>query len=283
MNKNQGEAWRRIGYTLKTGAETSFNMLQVPLALAAISLLGVHGLTPPGEIFNMIGERFRSGPEPFLAGLITGGIKNAASIALTLKNLEGKTEGGTMAPLRRNKDGTVVAQITCVDTRRYEKTGGAIPGSFAVLGSEFTSILMAAGVNSLVNSLLPGDNPIGNFLVGYNVGANILTEGHALVGLIGQMVKIVKRAHQEYPGSRVKLIMEDHWDGCGAEGFTSIASFIAKFGLHNKFHLADLLGAPNEIFGYAVVNTVLSPLVAILSGGQVSLNASVKHSQMHKH
>jgi hypothetical protein len=131
----------------------------------------------------------------------------------------------------------------------------------------------------VAGKLTADSNTIANAIVGYNLGANVLTEGKALLDLIGQIHKVTRQAHIENPKARVKIIMKDHWKGCGAQGFTSITSYLAKFKLH-KLTTADILGLPNEILGYLFVNTVLSPIVAILSAGQVSLSASVIHSHM---
>lgn len=268
---------------LKTGLEAGFNFAKASAIPIALGYLGINALDIGAETAREIYNNFSEGPVPFLAGAGVGLIKNYAFFSKTLKNLDGKTTPGTMLPMKVWQDkSTVEAQISCIDIRRLDGSGGAIPGSYAVLGSELTSLLMAGMVGKLTSDA----NPVAQFMVGYNVGANVLSEGHAIYGLLSQISSIVKRAKVQTgnPNVRVRITMKDHWDGCGAQGYTSIASYLAKFNLHNhpkigKFGIADLIGLPNEILGYMFVNS-MAPVMAVLSGGRVSLSASVFHSKM---
>jgi len=267
---------RRIN-TLKTVAETGWNITKAAALPVALGYLGINSFDLSSAAIHEIWNKASQGPVPFLGGVVVGWLKNEVLINRTLKNLQGKTSQGTEKPLYKETDGTRVAKITCVDARRFSKSGGAIPGSFAVLGSEITSVLSAAAISAMT----PDANPVAQFATGYIVGSNISTELRSHIGLFSQIDKIVRHARVEDPHARVKILMEDHWDGCGAQGFTNIASYLAKFKLHN-LKLADFLGLPNEVLGYLYVNSVISPLVAARYGGQVSLTASLRHTPMHK-
>lgn len=271
------QRWDNSG---KTWLETGLNFTKSALPIAAVALLGIDVLAAPSAILHEIQSSALLGPVPFLGGFGVGILQNALLIKRTLHNLDGKTEHGTLLPIETEADGTYVAQITCVDARRFNTSGGAFPGSFAVLGAEISSVIAAGAIGNLSSSA----NPILDAAVGYTLGSNILTGLKSHMDLFNQINKIAQQARIQAGGSspRVKIVMEDHWDGCGAQGFTNVPSYLAKFKLHNAFHLADIIGIPNEILGYMYVNSVLSPLVALASRGQVSLSASVIHSPMHK-
>lgn len=270
---------QRLKNGIKTGLEASWNFTKAAAIPIALGYLGINAMDLSSSMLHEIYNNLSQGPVPFFTGMGIGIIKNIVSIDKTLKNLDGKTKHGTKMPLEISNDRSeVTAQITCVDARRENDTGGAIPGSFAVLGSELTSLIMAG----LIGKITPDSNPIAEAIVGYNVGANLVTEGRSIIGLISQIRGIVQQAKIQTgnPDVRVKILMEDHWDGCGAQGFTSILSYLSKFKWHNLL-LADIIGLPNEILGYMFVNS-LSPMVGLLSGGKVSLSASLIHSPMSK-
>lgn len=268
---------QQIKNVIKTGFESGWNLTKAATIPIALGYLGINTLDLSTSLFHEIYNNLSQGPVPFFVGVGIGIAKNIVSINKTLKNLDGKTKHSTKMPLEISDNRSeVTAQITCVDARRENDTGGAIPGSFAVLGSELTSLIMAG----VIGKITPDSNPIAEAAVGYNVGANLITEAKSIVGLISQIDGIVKQAKIQTgnPDVRVKILMEDHWDGCGAQGFTSIMSYLAKFKWHN-LTLADVIGLPNEILGYMFVNS-LSPVIGLLSGGKVSLSASIIHSPM---
>lgn len=260
---------------VKTIAENIFNIGKVA-ALPAVAFLALNDLGATEDIktaFSKVIETARHGG-PFVAGLATGVAQNAFLIAKTLSSLSGKTEPGNYQPTREENDGAFVYQLACVDNRRVDKTGGSLPGSFGPMGAEFSGLAGAM----LSQGFLP-NTVLGDFLTGYFLGANVLTEIVSHLGLLKEIFKIATNPKNK--GRRVKIEMIDHWDGCGAEGFTSPISYWLKFKAH-KLTLADLKALPNEIAGYIYVNGILSPLVGILTAGKISLSAVLKHSEMVK-
>ncbi len=260
---------------LKTFGENVWNFSKAA-ALPTAAVLGLNYLGSTDYIkatFGSVLEASKHGGS-FVTGLATGILKNAVLIGSTLKNLQGKTEGGDYQPMREDADGTLTFQVPCVDKRRINKSGGAVAGSFGPMGSEFVGLAKAM----LVQGFLP-NNILGDFATGYFLGGNILTEIYSHANLLGEVIKIA--SNPEYKNRRIKIEMMDHWDGCGAEGFTSPLTYLLKFKAH-KLTLADLNALPNEVAGYIYVNGVLSPLIGLLSGGRVSLSAVLKHSEMSK-
>ena len=193
------------------------------------------------------------------------------SISQIEEYVRGKTEAGNYIPSDTEVDGTKVFQITCVDGRREDKNGGAIPGGYGPLGGEATGLLIAG----LIHETTP-DSIGGKFSVGYFIGRNILTTIYSHYALLSETLTI---AHM-YPKDRIKILVKDHFEGCGAEGFTNILSYMAKFVLHSP-RLADIFAAPNEIGGYTYTNLILSPAVALITGWRVSLAAVSEHSAMN--
>lgn len=171
---------------------------------------------------------------------------------------------------------TLVYQITCVDRRRLDKSGGAMPGSAGVIGAEFASLTAATVVNSV-----GGDNPATQAAVGYLVGSNMVSMVDGLWNLMEQIQKIKASVPENDKGKHIKIVMENHWDGCGAEGMTGVPSYKAKFDWKNMT-LADIAALPNELAGYIVVNACIGPWVKIMNGGNVSLHATFHHSPMEK-
>ncbi|MFA6016771.1 MAG: hypothetical protein WC744_01655 [Patescibacteria group bacterium] len=85
---------KKTWYALRTGLETGFNMMKGPLAVMAVSALGLNVIDLPLNLLTEIQNNYLHGADSFLAGFGVGIVKNAISIGLVLKNLEGKTKGG---------------------------------------------------------------------------------------------------------------------------------------------------------------------------------------------
>lgn len=243
------------------------------IAFLGLNYLGVH--IGKEEALSAIGNIKEAAYHavPFTAGLVSGVGKNLWLINSTLKNLHGKTEPGTYEAKRQEKDGTVVAKIKCVDARRINKTGGAVPGSYGILGAEFINLMEAA----VVAGVAP-DNIFGSFATGYLIGSNLLTFGYSHLNLFKEIITIARKP--EFKGHRIKLQLKDHWKGCGAQGFTNMASYWLKFKAH-KLTWADLVALPNEAISYIYVNGILAPAVAGLTNGRISLSAVSRHSHMN--
>ena len=278
--ENRGGRGSNLRRNLATIRETASNMFEaaaIPLAMAA---LGIDPLRIGKDMMLGIKDKAEEGPESFFAGLVIGIMNNYRLIDRTLKNLDGKIEPGTL-DLEVLDDGKVAeAQITCVDKRRVDKSGGAIAGGYAVFGAEFVSLITAG----LIAENTPS-NPATQAMVGFNVGTNALTGMKATLDLIDQISKIKEEAinRSGNPDIRIKIKMENHHHGCGAAaGFTNEVAHLAKFNWHNKLYLADIFALPTEVLGFIFVNGIISPAVALASRGQVSLSASLKHSEMER-
>lgn len=263
---------------LKTFGENAWSFSKAAV-LPAIAYLGLKSLGVNFELSDInaglqnIAETAQH-EGPFIAGFATGMVQNAILIGSTLKNLNGKTEAGNYQPIRQDSDGTFVFQLACVDKRRADKSGTALPGSFGPMGAEFIGLAAAMMTQGIAPNTVLGD-----FATGYFLGSNILTEAYSHLALLGEIGKLA--TNSSYKGHRLKIEMMDHWDGCGAEGFTNPLTYLLKFKGH-KLTLADLTALPNEVAGYIYVNGFLGPAIGILSGGRISLSAVLKHSEMVK-
>lgn len=262
--------------------ETVQNFAKVALPVA---LLGFAGMNLPQDGLNLIGEvghNLMEGPGQFFVGAFLGGLQNGFLMVSAIDKLQDKARLGTNVGLTVTEDKkNAVAVIRCGDKRIPDDIGGGILlGGFGELGAGL-STLFGAG---LLGKFTPDTNPVAQASVGYLAGSNLITEGYALYTLATQIGNIVKHAKIQSGNKNinVKIIIQDHWDGCGASGFTSILSYIAKFYGHNVLHSADVLNGLNEILGYALVNEVISPLVWARYGGKVSLTASLIHSEMQE-
>lgn len=290
MSEKAEIASRRKRNGAITGLENAYSIFAKTPAMGAVAIgaialggaaldgaLSALGVNTQGIIPTTIEAIKEGGIVPFGIGVTAGVAKNAVLIKKTLDQLkDGKTGPGTSFPMATDLDGTKVFHITCVDARREDNSGGALPGSFAVLGAEIRSIIEAGFNAKLLSPLSP---ILGDFAAGYYFGSNIITGIQAHYQLAHEIRKCMVQARAEDPNARIKIQMEDHWDGCGAQGFTSIPSYVAKFKWHNK-PLADFIGLPNEVLGYVWANSVLPLIVGTLTKGQVSFGATTAHSPM---
>lgn len=207
-----------------------------------------------------------------LAGATFGLAQNLILRQQTLKNLEGKTAPGTYRPIETLEDGTKHFHITCIDKRRIDKSGGAVPGGYATLGAPFTHAILAAGMEHIGE-----DNPAAHFLAGYFATNTLITGAEENWNMLGEIRKIT----QQNPNDKILIDVEDHWDGCGAQGMTGLSSYWAKFiGHHPK--LADAFGLPNEAAGYSFFNLVYAPAVHLATRGRVHVRAVLPRTPMEE-
>lgn len=239
----------------------------IPAAVIGGGLYAV-GIRP--EDGSQMIEKIFKRDGAILAGLTAGTAVNLGLMISSLRNLEGKTITGNYLASRTEDDGSLVFQITCVDKRREDKDGGAIPGGYGLFGAEPNSALTALLVQHFGQ-----DTPIGNFATGYLLSKNILTAAYAHWSFLGEVMHIAN----VYPNDKIKIEVKNHWEGCGAEGFTSIPSWWLKFKAHQAT-LADLAALPNEVSGYIYTNGILSPAIKVLSRGRVSISAVLEHSDI---
>ncbi len=263
---------------LKTFRENLWSLSKAA-AIPAVALLGMNliGFNPIDEIklsqHHLVETAIKGGS--FAIGLATGIAQNAVLIKSTLNSISGKTEAGNYQPARKESDGTHVFQMACIDGRRIDKKGAAVAGSYGPLGSAFIGL-----TGSMIAQGVAPNTILGDFATGYFLGSNILTEAYSHLAIFKEIGRLAKDSKNS--DHRIKIEMMDHWDGCGAEGFTNPLTYWLKFKAH-KLTLADLTVLPNEIAGYIYVNAILSPAIGILSGGRISLSAVLKHSAMEKH
>lgn len=206
----------------------------------------------------------------FLAGLGVGLAENALLTRKTFAELEGATRHGTYQPKGETDDGALLFQITCIDGRRLDDTGGAVPGGFALFGAPFNSVLL-----SVMTEKAFGDTLGGNFFAGYFLSRNILTGITAHLATFKEIGIIARK----FPGRRLVIEIEDHGEGCGAAGLTNWASFWAKFRAYNPL-LADAIAIPNEVTGYSYTNMIVAPLVGLLTGARVSVRAVTRRTEL---
>jgi len=262
---------------LKTLGESAWNFGKAA-ALPTAALLGMNyfGFHTSDEmkasIHHLTDAALKGGS--FVGGLATGIVQNLVLIGSTLKKLGGKTEAGNYEPVRKESDGTCVFQMPCIDKRRLDKRGPAVAGAFGPMGAEFIGLTGAMVAQGIAPNTLLGD-----FATGYFLGSNIFTEAYSHLAIFKELGRLAKDS--KYTNHRIKVEMMDHWDGCGAEGFTNPITYWLKFKAH-KLTLADLTALPNEVAGYIYINAILGPAIGILSGGRISLSAILKHSSMEK-
>ncbi|MBI2009867.1 MAG: hypothetical protein HYS86_01680 [Candidatus Chisholmbacteria bacterium] len=267
---DRGKTVQEVGVTFLKGAVPVAAALVLNEAIpAALQSVGVEATPLEWQDFQEILFGF---PEQgaFLFGMGLGFAENFVAFRATLDMLQGKIREGTYAPVEELADGTLRFQITCIDGRRVNRSGGAVPGGFALFGAEPNSVILAA----MAGKSLP-ESWATSFAVGYLSSRNLLTASIVHIETIKELMVIAGR----YPDRRILVEIEDHLEGCGAEGFTNLASLWTKFVAHNP-NLADMLAIPNEVAGYSYTNMLVAPIVAVLSGGRVSVRAVTRRTEL---
>jgi hypothetical protein len=211
---------------------------------------------------------------PYAIGFISGWIQNTALIPATLKKLEGKTVSNPMpTPYKADDDGGLYFKIVCIDGRIHDENAGRVPGGAALTGSPIASTALAM----VGADLLGNDTEAAKVVLGFGLGSNIQSALLSNLALYREIQKITKA----YPNSKIKIEIENHWSGCGAQGMTNIPGWIGKFGIH-KTWITDFLGLPNEVASNIWING-LGAVGNVLSGGDVSVSASlIKHSHINE-
>ncbi len=224
------------------------------------------------DVWTKIGQR----EGMILAGAAFGLAQNIILRQKTLAALEGKTAPGTYESIGTLADGTKRFHITCIDKRRADKSGGSVPGGYATLGAPFAKSILAAAFKHVGD-----DNPLANFAAGYLATNSLITSAEQN----WNMIREIKKISDQNRKGKILIEVEDHWDGCGAQGMTGLSSYWAKFvGHHPK--LADVIGLPNEFAGYSFFNLVYSPAVHMATKGRVHVTAvlprtPLEHPQSH--
>lgn len=310
--QNKKKTWKEVGANFLKGSAmglAGISLLAVGAQLpelfqqASAGTLSTDDLMPlfingykevstlgPGAV-EVIKHSFeQSGPAQFFVGAALGAAvglkKNQKLVNVTLRDLNAadaiEPSNYKHFDIEDNPDGTqtYVFNIHCVDKRREDKSGGAFPGVFGPIGAPFRDAVTAAILNGLINP----DAGIGvAAATGYTLFANALTINNSLRELKHEVDMCVLTANQNSTNlnPRIKILLHDHMKGCGAEGFTSLISYLLKFKAHLPL-LADLYALPNEVLGYMAVNMILSPAYAKASKGKISLTAVLKRSDMIK-
>lgn len=150
--------------------------------------------------------------------------------------------------------------------------GATVAGSFGPLAAQVNNFLLADAVANLTP-----DNPATDFLVGYFLGGNILTSAYTFFNTWKEISEITKDFR--FDGKRIKIEMEDHEEGCGAQAMTNILIHRLKFITHN-LSAADKLAFFNEIHSYFVTNGILAPFFGAVTFGRVSVSAVTKRSEI---
>ncbi|MFA5770048.1 MAG: hypothetical protein WC894_00970 [Patescibacteria group bacterium] len=237
-------------------ANGDLSLLQSVQPLTAIAQSGLHEVVNFAQsLAPAVGESIQKGGLiGYGVGAAIGLIQNGLLIDNTFTNLKnvGGTSPSTGEPASSSEDiegGKIkIFHLRCADSRIKNKDGLNFAGSFAMFGAEFRSIIQSGIAAKLIN---PHSNLVADIIAGYYFGSNIATTGFALGSLIKQIREcmLIAKADPNNPNPRIKIIMEDHSEGCGANGFTSILENRLKFSAHNLWHLADLAAVPNEVLG----------------------------------
>lgn len=219
---------------------------------------------------HVVGEILYKRDIPFIAGATVGIGQNLLLLAKTLKKLEGKTSPGDIFEVMHNEDGSITAEVACIDGRIQTKTGAVMAG-FGLVGSEVTGVAVASAIANKVGD----EDPVGQFATGYFLGSNFISNGLSFLLLCNEVGKIA----DQYPDEKVNVNIRFHNEGCGAQATTNPVIYWAKFVKHWPL-LADVLSAPNVATGYAVTNTAINVLTGLRYGGRVSVRACLGPSEI---